>query len=294
VVGLALLFGIIGTTSNSVLSSFKKSDYGLVPGGYIHKQCIHKIESHERALKQSDGSFIVTSTETNNKRVIGACDKPRFSSKSDPGHLPANGWQVFTYFNGTSDLSTLNGTWNVPDVPQTINSQTVFLFTSLVNQAWDPTNSPNIQEDIIQPVLQFGSSEAGGGPYWTLASWYVGSNALYSDLIEVQAGNTIFGAIIEDPEKKGSWNIISQNVGVRSVNLVVDNLLTEEEPWATVTLEVYSVDTCEELPTQSVDFEDIVLQISEESASIDWISSSTQVVCTEAVSIDGQDVSVNF
>eukprot|EP01103_Thecamoeba_quadrilineata_P005577 TRINITY_DN15354_c0_g1_i1.p1 TRINITY_DN15354_c0_g1~~TRINITY_DN15354_c0_g1_i1.p1 ORF type:complete len:292 (-),score=39.87 TRINITY_DN15354_c0_g1_i1:67-942(-) len=271
------------------------SDYVLTPGGYRHIDCVHQVNSDEIASKQSDGSFIITSKTGESDRVIPAClhDK-QIPSNNLPGKLPANGWQVFTYFNGTSGLNILNGTWNVPPAPASYNSQTVFLFTSLVNQAWNPTDTPTIEEDIIQPVLQYGTSQAGGGKYWSAASWYVGATALYTKLIKVDVGDIIFGAMVEDPEKHGSWTIITTLVGGETQSLTVDNLLTQDEPWATVTLEVYGVNTCDDLPNQNSNFYDLVLESNQQGNAIDWIQSSTQVVCNEATTLSGQNVTIVF
>jgi hypothetical protein len=52
---------------------------------------------------------------------------------------------------------------------------------------------------IIQPVLQWGSSAAGGGPYWAIASWFVGgAHTVYSELKIVNAGDTILGNMTLD------------------------------------------------------------------------------------------------
>jgi len=47
---------------------------------------------------------------------------------------------------------------------------------------------------MLQPVLQYGVSPAGGGNYWAIASWLVSSNqAFYSPLEAVYPGNSISG-----------------------------------------------------------------------------------------------------
>ena len=34
-----------------------------------------------------------------------------------------------------------------------------------------PDNGPKGKFDIIQPVLQYGPSSAGGGKFWSISSW---------------------------------------------------------------------------------------------------------------------------
>jgi len=59
------------------------------------------------------------------------------------------------------------------------------------------TNAAGVS--IIQPVLQWGSSAAGGGQYWAIASWFVGgAHTVYSDLKQVSSGDTIYGNMTLD------------------------------------------------------------------------------------------------
>ncbi len=61
-----------------------------------------------------------------------------------------NGWIVYGLANGTN-FNVFNGQWNVPTAPQNPNDgQIVYLFTGLMDQG---------EDEIIQPVLQFGVSE---------------------------------------------------------------------------------------------------------------------------------------
>ena len=51
--------------------------------------------------------------------------------------------------------------------PATRSRQTIFLFNGIQNTG--------ANFGILQPVLQYGSSAAGGGAFWSIASWYVTS-----------------------------------------------------------------------------------------------------------------------
>lgn len=65
---------------------------------------------------------------------------------------------------GSSPISSFATTWKVPAAPTTNHQQTIFLFNSI---------EPASGNAILQPVLQYGPSAAGGGSYWAVASWYV-------------------------------------------------------------------------------------------------------------------------
>ena len=61
------------------------------------------------------------------------------------------------------------------------------------------------ENDIIQPVLQWGPSCAGGGNYWSIASWYVWgktcSTASWSPLEYVAPGNLLHLSMLQE----GTW-----------------------------------------------------------------------------------------
>jgi hypothetical protein len=85
---------------------------------------------------------------------------------------------------------------------------------------------------IIQPVLQWGPSAAGGGAYWAIASWYVGgSGAVYSALQTVAPGDSIFGNMTLTDPKGEKWfiNTVSKSTGKQS-SITVKT--PAKEPWA--------------------------------------------------------------
>jgi len=262
-------------------------EYLMTPSGYRHASCVHEVLSGSIITKQE--AFFHVAEPTGKEYTIPHCSMPRKIQQQKQQSLPASGWQVFTFFNGSANLTTFNGKWNVPDIPSVVSSQLLYLFTGLVNQAWTPpvTGSPFIEEDIIQPVLQFGVGPAGGGSYWGLASWYVGDTAIHSNLIKVNPNDNIYGIMQKDPNVIGKWDIISQDTTTsQSVQITVKNALTLEEPWATVTLEVYNVYSCSNYPTQTVNFNELLVEefgSTVEDAS--WQVGIYQAVCKEQVSV---------
>jgi hypothetical protein len=88
------------------------------------------------------------------------------------GPVLGGGWTIYAYWNnGTgTTISVFKTTWKVPPDPQTTGKQTIFLFNGIQNYGSN--------FGILQPVLQWGPSAAGGGQYWSAASWYVTSGGL--------------------------------------------------------------------------------------------------------------------
>jgi hypothetical protein len=117
---------------------------------------------------------------------------------------------------------------------------------------------PNDFSYIIQPVLQFGSSPAGGGASWAIASWLVVNGGYYvSDLLSIRGGNTFsmamtIGSCIDtgcDYSATG-WNA--------STSTTLDVNLANPPTVAFAALEVYNVSSCDSYPWP-VQFQNIVL-----------------------------------
>ena len=81
------------------------------------------------------------------------------------------------------NISYFNTTWLVPPAPATYNGQLVYLYTGM---------KPADYGAILQPILQYGVSPAGGGAYWPVANWYVTeTDAYYTSLVDVAVGKAI-------------------------------------------------------------------------------------------------------
>jgi len=180
---------------------------------------------------------------------------------------PDDGWQVWASYNNENNASfdVFLGSFNVPQDPPSWDGGIVYLFTGLQNDNWIPgPNEPPTPPgfDIIQPVLQYGGdSEDGGGDYWAIASWYVtvDENVFYSDPMELDAGDVIFGNMTRI--NSTSW-YISGLVSAKNINsyLTVSDARLVTEPWAYVTLEVYEIDDCAgDFPSSPIQFTSLAL-----------------------------------
>jgi hypothetical protein len=156
-----------------------------------------------------------------------------------------NGWIENSWFYAPGGwFKRLTADWTVPAVPTLTywdDNQTFFTFPGL--ERFGPTA-------IIQPVLQFGHSAAGGGNYWAISSWYCGPSCFHSNLVGVSAGNSLHGTISADcdPDLNCLWNITADSSSGASTRLT----LADFGPayiWATGgALEVYNLYFCGYLP----------------------------------------------
>lgn len=112
----------------------------------------------------------------------------------------------------------------------------------------------------------------------------------YSDPVtDFSSGDTLFGEIVSTDGGE-SYTITSSTPG-SSTELTVDTSgLTFD--WADVTLEVYSVTSCNQFPTQGVAFTDMVIESGGRSINADWTVKKGNS-CNDVVDvIDPADVSI--
>jgi len=193
-------------------------------------------------------------------QALERCSKPvqrtLRGGRGKPGQSsPDDGWQVWTQYNNENNMTfkSFLGNFNVPPEPENWDGGILYFFTGLQNDDWVPSYqwppSPPPGFDIIQPVLQFGGDSVnGGGDYWGLASWYVtlDSNVLYSDLMQLNAGDSIFGNMTMFGSQ--SW-YIGGTVNGQSTDITISYPRLVTQSWAYCTMEVYSIDNCDNFPS---------------------------------------------
>jgi len=264
----------------------------VTPFGKWSKSCTYAVDS-DTVVVDLLYKTVLRNKITKGEKVIPPCSIPQ-SKPSYNGESPRlpYGWAAYAYANAPSSVLSYNGSWVVPTDPAHDGSQVLFLFTGLQNNYDDVDGRVDVT-NIIQPVLQFGVSAAGGGDYWALASWYVDSNdnAFWSNLTQTTAGNVIQGNMVDTgDEKTGSWAIISNDT-TANVATTLNIMTNTTEPFAFVTLEVYTVSNCNEYPAGSVEFTDLVF---DPSFTPTW-TPEIQKDCDESVTVgtDGS-VTINF
>jgi len=247
----------------------------LVPGGYRLSTSVHEVPEGGSLLHVGSDVHVLDSAGNVLKVVTPTATTVK--AAVDPEET---GWVAYAYWlnTGTSPISSFTSTWTVPAAPKSNIDQTIFLFNSI---------EPNSGDAILQPVLQYGPSSAGGGSFWALATWYlVGSEVFFSKLVDTSVGATLDGVITLTSSSGSSYNYVSSFSNVAGTSLTVTG--AAELTWATETLEVYGVETSSDFPAGSTVFSDINLELSSGTPTVSWTEvSNTEDGLTTKVTVDG-------
>ncbi|MBV8256034.1 MAG: hypothetical protein JO154_25790 [Chitinophaga sp.] len=259
-------------------------DQVLTPVGWVAKTQVHHIETGEylsgegNRLRRYDRNGKVL--EDYGAMEQNARQTPFYPDNSKgKGVLPlGSGWITYTYWtnNSASAISYFNTNWTVPPAPAVNSGQTIFLFNGIQNS-----------DHILQPVLQWGPSAAGGGAYWAIANWYVGNSAIYSNLIRVSPGTNLQGlmTLLSGGSSTGSYK--SAFVGYSSIDLNVYNIPTLY--WAAESLEAYGVATCSNYPnTTSTRLSGIDLRVGGVQAPLSWSVANAVTDCGQHANVVSQ------
>merc|ERR1712228_781847 len=214
-----------------------------------------------------------------------------------------NGWQVYTKMD-VGNVSAFTGQWNVPSAPSK-DGQILYTFTGLQNIDWvPPEKDPDEPFDIIQPVLQYGRTPAGGGAYWGVASWYVTlkAGAIHSELLRVEPDHIIFGNMTQTGEDQWFINSVDMTSTAtrNNTSLIVSKSILKSQPWAYVTLEVYDVESCEQYPPSGtqMNYTNMQLYKGKDDISINFVigtDGQSPPICDASISIPkSNDVSITF
>jgi len=201
--------------------------------------------------------------------------------ESTPRDPEESGWVTYAYWTHDTSppIQSFVSTWIVPPDPTTDNGQTFFLFNDI---------EPAGGNAILQPVLQWGPSAAGGGPYWSVASWYlIGQDAVFTSLTNVSVGDLLEGTINLTSMSGSSFDYISSFDGISDSLIKVTG--SPELVYATETLEAYSVTQSSDYPTGSTSFTNINLSLTDSTfPSLSWsVVNDVDNGLTTTVNVDG-------
>ena len=225
----------------------------LTPGGFRPSSQVHKVEDgqhldladgrirniHQSGLLAADfGEFapvqpswpLQPGNVINGALTSGAAAVPALGS----GWIAYAGW---TNNTGTP-VSLLKTAWTVPPAPTTQSGQTVFLFNGIENATM-----------ILQPVLQWGVSAAGGGNFWAIGSWYAsgpGGHSFYSSLTQVAPGTQLVGTMTLTGQSASGFSYDCRFDGIAASVLPVQNV--PELTWCIQTLEAYQISARSDYP----------------------------------------------
>jgi len=205
----------------------------------------------------------------------------RYRSVSDEEPIPGigSGWVTYAWWlnNSGYPLSQFSTQWVVPLPPITQSSQTIFLFNALE----DAQNN-----DLVQPVLQWGISHAGGGPYWAIGNWYIDTtgHASFSKLIQVQPGDVLTGIISMTRKNNSVFSYVSSFLGYPELDMPVDGV--SELVWASQALEAYQIGDCSEYPeTTTTSMSSISIAAGGAAPTVMWLIKNASTNCGESCSV---------
>ncbi|KAJ7092305.1 hypothetical protein B0H15DRAFT_169473 [Mycena belliarum] len=265
---------LVGLLAHLVLAA-PTAEMVLTPGGYRAKSNIHEIPAGGRLAHVGNMIQVLSANGTVMKAVQRGDTATRVKSAVAP---LATGWVAYASWlnTGSSPIASFTTSWKVPAVPRTNNGQTIFLFNSI---------EPNSGNAILQPVLQYGPSAAGGGSFWAVASWYLDpSNTFFTTPVRTSPGATLNGIITLTSSSGSSFTYNTQFTGIGGTSLSIAG--AAQLTWATETLESYGVTTASDYPAGSTVFSGINLKLANGGTpSMSW--------STQSDAADGLFTSVN-
>jgi len=260
--------------------------YVLTPGGYKPRGQVHHLpEGH--VFKVRNGRAEVHHPEFGLRSILGAQPMvesevpllPRSVQALPPDPLApfravpedldleafpqVNGWVSYADWSApaASPISYFETTWAVPPEPLSKETQTIFLFNGIQSSSM-----------ILQPVLQWGPSAAGGGPHWSIASWYADSqsgHSIYSSLVDVEVGMQLTGIMQLTGQSAAGCDYVCEFAGMPQTRLSVSGqpVLT----WANETLECYGISRRAHLPNAAgTDFDAVRMRCADNPAPVVW------------------------
>jgi len=241
------------------MESVEKAGLIATPGGFRPPAFVHRIQRNQSIVKRGGVSHVIDMATA---RLIGS---PAAATKPPNPTAPPVNWVTWASWNNNTGnpITSLSTTWTVPSPPTNSSGQLLYLFNGLENVAGN---------EILQPVLQWGASGAGGGNLWTVASWYADSNghAFSTASVPVNPGDVLIGVMSEVAVyDDGTRNYVCQFQGINGTTLVAQGM--DELTVAEQTLEAYWVtDVSEYPPDPSTAMTQIAIATSAGNIAATW------------------------
>lgn len=287
------------------------TDLVLTPGGMRPRSLVHQLEPGQHVSLKDGRVRIIETASGRVVKDLGEAAKPGDNPEPDrkPGEpaasvpapapgpgptpsIPDIGWIENSQWKngGPNPIVYFSTKWVVPPEPSSNDSQTVFLFNGL---------QPDSAAHILQPVLQWGGSAAGGGSFWSITNWYAdgqGGAAVTHAPVQVNPGDVLQGIMTCTAHPATGYTYVSSFVGHSSLDVTVTDV-AEELTWAYETLECYGSDYTKPL-TQCSDYPDTPLTAmydieiktgtpgtSGSDTTIDWFAVTSFTDCKESCQI---------
>jgi hypothetical protein len=211
-------------------------DFAVTPGGPRRRELVHVMKSGEAVTTQQGLS---KKLNLQSKVVTDLVSAQAIGAQNPP---PRDGWISYAEWteNAANVITSMSTTWSVPGAPQTTDNQLIYLFNGLQDAGGSY---------ILQPVLTWGVSPDGGGPFWSVASWYVDNagHAFKSPSVNVNIGDTLTGVMTLTGQSNQVFNSSCQFAGIAGTELHVVGIAQLVMP--VITLECYGINSCADYPS---------------------------------------------
>src|SRR5918995_369598 len=212
---------------------------------------------------------------------------------SEPAASFGRGWISFAHWRneGSEPISSFRSTMRVPPEPESRSGQTVFLFLAMQ----DPIPM------TLMPALQWGPSAAGGGEYWSVASWYVGGTTgavFHGELVPVNAGDELTTFVNLERRQRAHFDYRCGFEGLSDADLPVYHV--RELSRSGTVLAAYGIKQCTDYPAaNATGFRNIELKTGFRHPPLAWNPANTITDCGQHVVVlsdanPGGEVDVHY
>jgi hypothetical protein len=247
------------------------------PFGWRPEQCVHRnVPSGSIVEEVSDGMLITYPTgEKIHHPIIQECLdshaeflKHKQNRTKNVGQ-PLDGWLDYAGYYPPNEVVSFTGYYLVPPNPSSNSGQVLFYFIGTENFQTSGTLT------ILQPVLTWGNGLNG----WSIASWNCCPSGMQTESTPFQgfgAGDTLYGSI---QASGGNWVVISSwPASGQSTTLSVPSA-NRDFDWIDVTLETYTVTSCNQFPNGPMVFSDMVFTDQSGQTSPVWTDDTGPTEC---------------
>jgi len=248
---------LLGSAFLAVVSSIRV----VTPHGYRLRQCVMEVP-HGALVAEKDGQLSVTLPDGSLQLhdVPSECHedannlrRQRMSDRSQVGI--ADGWLDYGgYYSemGKDSYKSFNASYTVPSTPKASSGQTLYYFIGMQDNGGGAVN-------IVQPVLTYGAAVDEGAATWNVASWCCCPSNITTHSPSVgplNPGDVLQTYIYRDDASTWTIDAITPKHQHATLKTKVGDYAYN---WADVTLEVYGVQSCDELASGTATFSNMAL-----------------------------------
>jgi hypothetical protein len=186
-----------------------KADVHIIePGFKLQSQGNHLLKIDRAGKIAEDFGIQAPLKYLQKNKDNSGLNRSHFTSLARPVVDTNANWDIWargTQHQNPGSFSNFKTSWKVPSVPtNSTGNQTVFIFNGLEDTS---------QNFLLQPVLQWGASAAGGGKYWGVSNWLVGCSScpVYNTTVStVSTGTVLTGTMtMSGPDGSGLYTYTS-------------------------------------------------------------------------------------